>query len=123
MSCSDETQTNLKFSPGVSFKREVQLKGSDGEPVDLTGCIIKMQVRERLRSPLILIELSTNNDRIVITDALNGIFEIVLEGVDLEQIDKSGVYDLEVSFPDGTVVPKVLKGNFILDLTVTRREP
>jgi hypothetical protein len=110
-------KTRLIYYPNAPFKREIQLKGADEQPVDLSGCSIRMQIRERKHSPDILLELSTTNNLIIIKDAINGVFEINLP---INLIAKSGVFDVEVSFPDGTIISEVLEGKFTYKWTATR---
>jgi hypothetical protein len=110
--------TNFVFNPGLPFNQEIQLF-EDVNPLDLVGCALRMQVRQSVEDNTVLIELSSVNGKIVFVDALQGIFKLTLTANETLHL-KSGVYDLELTFVDGSIAPKVLSGEFIAELTVTR---
>jgi hypothetical protein len=111
--------TNLVFNPGLPFVQEMQLFESELIPLDLLGCSLRMQIRKTVEDSTVLVELSSSNGKIIIVDAALGIFKLSLTGNETLNL-KSGVYDIELTFVDSTIVPKVLSGEFIADLTVTR---
>ena len=73
---------------------------TSGVPISLSAASIKMQLREDLDSPVVL-ELSTANEGIVITDPLNGVFQIPPQIIDIP-FDTYN-YDIQVTFPDGRI--------------------
>lgn len=85
-------------------------------PVILDGCSIRMQIKDKIGGT-VLFELSTANGRI----------EIVRPGTIRRTIDADdtagfawsrGVYDLEVTYPDGTV-QRYLQGSVTVSKEVT----
>jgi len=112
---------NFVFHPGLPFEEEIQMKDEiSGEPVDLTGCGIRMHVRDRKESEYTLIKLTTANQRIIIFSPLEGLYKLKLTSQETQSISRSGVHDIEISFPDGTLYPKEVEGEFNRVLTVTR---
>ena len=71
-----------------------------GVPISLSAASIKMQLREDIDSPVIL-ELSTANGLIVITNPLSGVFQIPPQIINIP-FDTYN-YDIQVTFPNGTV--------------------
>lgn len=62
---------------GADFDRTLTLK-QDGVGIDIAGATIIMQVRDDTNSELI-VELSTTNGKITLTDAPNGVFRMLLD--------------------------------------------
>lgn len=89
-------------------------------PYDLTGHSARMHVRRTIDSAALLLELTTENGRLVINPAedINTIHINVSASV-TASVTTSGVYDIEIIDPYG-VVSRVLSGNFELDPEVTR---
>lgn len=112
---------NLTIYKGSTFSKSFQWKtGSPSVPVNLTGCTARMQVRKSVNDTNIVDSLTTQNSRIVITEALNGKFEIyVPANVSSLYSFNGGVYDLEIVFPDSKVV-RVIEGCFESVPEVTR---
>jgi len=72
----------------------------DGIPLSLLGASISMQFRKQVDGPVTL-ELTTDNEGIVITDPSNGIIQIVPTLITMQY--GTYQYDLEVTLVDGTV--------------------
>lgn len=70
-------------SDNETLLKRFRLK-ADGEPVDLTGSMFFMQIRETVDGELIA-ELSTENGGVAITDPLDGRFEFQIEGSELRE--------------------------------------
>jgi len=88
-----------------------------GEPVDITGCQIRMQVRSCLGEDPIL-DLSVSDGlSIAITDATNGRMRV--GNYPNPQVSGAFVYDLEVTFPDGRV-QTFFRGSYVIEGDVTR---
>lgn len=104
---------DLTIYKGSTFVKSIQWKtGDPAVAVDLTGCTARMQVRKNPCDSVILESLTTENSKIVITDALNGKFEIrISPEVSSAYTFISGVYDLELVFPDATVI-RIIEGGF-----------
>lgn len=86
-------------------------------PVDLTGATARMQVRDKPGGTLLL-ELSTPNGGLAITGP--GTIERTLSATESAGITwLGGVYDLEVTYADGTV-HRYFEGPVTVSLEVTR---
>lgn len=111
---------NLEIYQGSTYRKNLQwIVKSTGLPKDLTGCTVKMQMRAYLGSETVIDELSTENGKIVLTDASQGKFQIILTPAQtvLYTFSKS-VYDLDITFPVGDKYTLV-KGTVTLYLQVT----
>lgn len=115
---------NLKIEQGATFKRLLQWKAGDpAVPVDLTGYVARMQVRGEQAASSVLLELTTANGGIAITDAAQGKFELRIKAADTSALTfDSGVYDLEMVAPDGpdNTVTRLLAGSVSVSPEVTR---
>lgn len=112
----------LKFYKGASFDNTYTwLTGnteSTATPVNLTGCTAKAQIRPKIGSPEVLLELSTSNNRIVLGGAA-GTIQLKVSDEDTALFSwNAGVYDLFVYFPDGSAIPRML-GNVTVTPGVT----
>ena len=95
--------------------------GSTTTPVNLTGYKARMQVRKRVTDPVVLDELTTENSRIVITDAVNGELELRFPAATSTAYEfTTAVYDLELVEPDNITVHRILEGIFTASPEVTR---
>ncbi|MDN6885279.1 hypothetical protein QMO14_16865 [Variovorax sp. CAN2819] len=110
----------LSIEQGATFTKTVTWKtGKPALPVDLTGCTARMQVREKIESAGILLSLSTDDGRISLGGAA-GTINLRVEADDTAAITwKTGVYDLEVEFSDGTV-RRLFSGSVSVSPEVTR---
>ncbi|RST54100.1 hypothetical protein [Variovorax sp. DXTD-1] len=110
----------LSIDQGATFTKTVTWKtGKPALPVDLTGCTARMQVRETIQSDDVLLELSTTDGRITLGGTA-GTVNLRVEAADTAIIAwKSGVYDLEIQFADGTV-RRLLSGSVTVSPEVTR---
>lgn len=85
----------LRLKKGDDYRKEFHLKDSAGEAVDLTGCTVKMQMRESFSSD-VLLELSTSNGKIEL-DAENGVIALVFLPDDTAGANwKKSIYDIEL---------------------------
>lgn len=118
--------TVLRVEQGTSFARQITWEkpkvpadpNDPFEPVDLTGCEMLMQVRLEPGSPVI-IELSTDDGQILITDALGGIFTMSLTPAETAALTPGWYkFDLLVTFPNTDVV-RLLEGTFHVSPSVT----
>lgn len=112
-------KNDLVIYCGATFIKTWTWKADD-VPVDLTGCTLRSQVRQQTNSCTVLIDMTTENGMIVLKDAENGTFQMRIEANDTAQLKfLEGVYDLEIVFPDETVV-RLLYGKVTLSREVTR---
>lgn len=105
-------KVSLKIDQGASFSKvAVWKKGATSAtatPVNLTGCTARMQARAKIESPTAYLTLTTENGGIALGGALGTIEFCILSATATAALTwKSAVYDLEIVFPDGSVVRKV----------------
>lgn len=105
---------NLSIEQGATFEQEIRYKDSTGNPIDLTGYTAKMQIRNAKDNTLV-IELSTDNGKITITEnQLN----IVISATETSAMSlKDMVYDLEIT--KDSIVTRLLQGNVVISKEVT----
>ena len=72
----------------------------NGTPVNLTGAQVKMEFRQSIDSPVVL-TLSTQDGSIVIMNAAGGIIQIPPQKIEIPFT--TYLYDLQVTYPNGTV--------------------
>lgn len=112
-------KNDLMIYQGTTFTKTWTWR-TDDVPVDLTGCTIRSQIRQTPNSRDALLDMSTENGLITLTDAVNGEFSVRVEADDTAELNfTSAVYDLEIEFPDTTVV-RLLYGKVRLSQEVTR---
>lgn len=104
-------KVNLVIEQGATFDQTFTwMSGASREtavPVDLTGCKARAQIRAEIDSPDVLLELTTENGRILLGGPA-GTIRLLVGAADTAAIDwDAGVYDLEVEFPNGHVVRRM----------------
>lgn len=114
---------NLTIYQGATFDDSAVWKAGETkasvQPVDLTGCTARMQIREKIDSPTPLLELTTENGRIVL-GGVTGEIAFSLDPVLTAALTwRSGVYDLEIVYPDGAV-RRLFSGAVTVSREVTR---
>lgn len=118
---------NLYIEQGATFNLSfVWNEGTSeaiGAPVDLTGCKARMQIRSKQGQPVIVDASSEGDSPAIILGDATGAVEVTLtdEMTDLLTI-KSGLYDLEIEFPDGTVY-RLLEGSVTVSPNITQASP
>lgn len=109
---------NFEIEQGTTFTKPMVWK-SNGVVVNLTGYTARMQIRSSIASDQVLLELTTENDRIVITP-LTGTITLKLDADTTAEIDWiKGVYDLEAVSADDKVT-RLLRGTVSISKEVTR---
>ena len=113
----------LTIDQGATFRKSVVWRSgatvAAAPPVARTGCTARAQIRAELDSPDVLLEMSTENGRVVLGGE-TGEIRLEIDAVTTAAIDwESGVYDLEVVFPDNTVVRR-MAGTVTVTREVTR---
>lgn len=121
---------NMTCQQGSTFTRVLQIEqpdltedptGQTYEAFDLTGYTARMQVRRTIDSTAFLLSLTTENGTLSINPVegeTNTIYIDVSASV-TASVNTSGVYDLEIISPTGTV-SRILQGIFNLSPEVTR---
>lgn len=115
-------KVKLEIDQGATFDKTFTWKTGtrdNATPVDLTGCKARAQFREEVESTAVLLDLTTDNNRIQLGGAA-GTIRLLISAADTAAIAwPSAVYDLEVEFPDGTVVRR-MAGSVVVSPEVTR---
>ena len=112
---------NLTIYQGTTFKKDFQwLIGTPSTPVDITNFKIRMQIRATIKDTNFIVELTTENGRIIISDAINGKFYLFLDDSITSGLTiKSGVYDIEI-IDLSLHVERLIQGSIIVSPEVTR---
>lgn len=120
---------DLAIEQGATFRftmvygRKDGTLDSDGNPIvipyDITGCVARMQIRQR-RGSEVLISATTSNGGIVITDALAGKLTVTITDEATESLTITRAkYDLEIGFPSGDVL-RILQGSVKISPNITQ---
>lgn len=108
----------LIIQQGADFSHVLGLQNSDGTVFVLTGYSAKMQVREVVGSAVILLELSTTNNRIAINGLAGQMTLTLANALTTAMTWRSGVYALEITSGAG-LVTRVMEGSITLSPEVT----
>lgn len=110
---------DLLIEQGSEFEQILEWKDVDGTEIDLTGFKAEMHVRSRKDSKDIILELTSENGRIVL-GGLTGQITLVIPSSITSAIEWSeAVYDLKLISP-GDKVERLLEGKVIVSEAVTR---
>ena len=118
MYCATTNNYDIIADQGASLIRAFFLKNSAKKPINLTGYIGRMHIRESASSSVILQTLSTDSGNITI-DPLLGRVDILIkpsETADLEA--KTYVYDLELESESGEIT-KFMAGTLTIRAEIT----
>ena len=103
-------QLNLPVQQGDTYKLTLTWNNppvgtASPVPVDLTGCVANMQVRQNYGEPVLLAlsssALTTNGSGLTLGGTA-GTIVLLINPLDT-QVLQSGIYDIEVQFPDGSI--------------------
>ncbi|OZI17919.1 hypothetical protein [Bordetella genomosp. 7] len=109
---------DLHIDQGATFRLLFTWKDSEGEPVDLSGCEARMQMRYIHPDDLVL-SLSTGDGDIVLGGTA-GTVELKLEPERTAPLTQlTGAYDLEIVYQGGDIV-RLLQGRWFISREVTR---
>jgi hypothetical protein len=89
------------------------------QPVSLTGLVARMQIREKLGSPIVLHELTTQNGGVVFDNEYKTITITIPDNITAGFTFSSAVYTLEFEDLNGET-STFAKGNISLEKEVTR---
>lgn len=111
---------NITCNQGATFSRTLTWTDAARNPINITSYTARMHVRSLVTSSTTIIELTTANGRIAISNATAGQVTLTISAADTAAIpaDKY-VYDLELVSPQG-VVNRLVEGNFVVKAEVTR---
>lgn len=104
---------------GATLDKTFVWKDSTGTVINLSGYTARMQIRQTVGSSTILLELTTLNNRIIITPG-QGKIQLLVAAADTGAITwQRGKYDLELVSSTG-VVTRLLYGDVEVSKEVTR---
>lgn len=110
---------DFTIEQGATLDLPIFFKDGDGVALDYTGYTARMQVRQNVSSSAVLLELTTENGRLIL-DGPEGNLTLLVTAEDTADITwRKGVYDIEMVAPDDTVT-RVLQGTITISLEVTR---
>jgi hypothetical protein len=85
--------------------------------LNLTGAVIKMQLKKECGGVAILSFTSVASAGLTITNAAGGLFRINKQIINIPEYNY--LYDIEITFADGSVKTWV-EGNFVVKCDITR---
>lgn len=110
---------DFEIEQGTTLLKPIVWKDSTGTPINLTGYSARMQVRQSVVSPDVLLELSTTNGKISISPITGTITLIFSEATTAAITWKRGKYDLEVVALNGAVT-RLIQGEISVSQEITR---
>lgn len=110
----------LAIIQGATFRKRWTWKPG-GIPMDFTGCKARLQVRAKIDSADVLLELTTENGGIVL-GAEPGTIDLYIGATVTAAIAwNSGVFDLEIQYAAGPdEVDRLIYGSVVVSREVTR---
>ena len=116
---SKPAKIKLTIYQGATYRRRLRWSDAARQPIDLTGCTARMQVREDVESPTVLLSLTTENGRTVRGGAV-GTIDLTIAAFDTAAIKwTAGAWDLEIVHPGGDVT-RLAQGSVAVSPEVTR---
>jgi hypothetical protein len=111
---------DITIEKGATFSLRLTRRNPDSTPLDLTGCTARMQIRQSVAAPEVLLELTTVNGKIVI-DGPAGTIDLEISATETAALvaTKPGRYDLEVVDALGKV-KRLVEGSVGFSAEVTR---
>jgi len=110
---------NFYIEQGADFVQECAYLDEDGNPVNLTGNTMAMQMRKPLLANTTLANMTIGSG-ITVTNATLGQFKLSLTNAQTANLPiGTVVYDLEIRYANGTK-ERLLQGGIIVDGEVTR---
>jgi hypothetical protein len=110
---------DIEIVRGDTFGQSWQLIDTDNSPITIFNAALRLQFRASADSNVILLELSTANGGIVITDAFNGKFDVAITAAATALMTfETCVYDLELT-DSSNVVKTLVAGTVFLHKDVT----
>lgn len=109
---------NITLDQGATYSTQLTYKDSAGALIDLTGYTARMQVRIQVDSASTVLDLTTENGRIILGGAA-GTINLTVDAVTTAALTAGQyVYDLELV--NGAVVDRLIMGTFLVRPEVTR---
>ncbi len=110
---------DFTLEQGATFDELITYKDANGTPVDLTGYVARMQIREKITDATPVVSLDTTSG--ITLGGTAGTIHLTIPATTTATINmpKGGVYDLEIESPTG-VVTRLLEGKVKFSPEVTR---
>jgi hypothetical protein len=108
---------NITADQGATFVRQLTWKDSAGTPINLTSYTARMQLRDGIQAGSAVLELTTENNRIVLGGTA-GTIDLSVSASSMTLGAATYVYDLELV--TGSVVTRLVQGTFLVRGEVTR---
>lgn len=110
----------IKCEQGATFRLVATYKDSTGDPVDLTDCSARMQVRRSTDSDAVLLDLTSEGVDAAIALGAGGQILVTVGAENTAELPAGRfVYDLEL-ISAGLEVDRLLEGDFVVDPEVTK---
>jgi hypothetical protein len=103
----------IEFVRGDQFDLVMQYRESEGDPIDLTGAEMQGRIRWATGS----MDLTVDNDRVIITNAVEGRFKFTISEVDTLTLPEGRVSRLSIIFVDSLGDVRTLKMIQLVGLT------
>jgi len=113
-------EIDLKIYQGASFQKSWKIQDKEGNPVDLTGWSAFCHIRKKKASDDIILEATTENEKLFIEQGEDTVYGFDLEPEDTQIFTmKDAVYDIKLVDPQGHAV-RIQEGKISVSLAVTR---
>ena len=103
---------NFTCTKGSALNIVITLKNPDQTNL-ISNWKSRMQIRSTVESSSTMMELTTENGRLV-NNVDNGTITVALTSSETDTFTSSGVYDLELVEPNSNTVIRIIQGNFNL---------
>lgn len=112
------TYDKFIIEQGATFDNTITWQDQNGDPIDNSGYTARMKVRADDDEGTEIIELTTENSRIVLGGS-NGEIQLIISASDTAGLTEfeTGVYDLELV--NGSTVTRLIQGKIRFDKNVT----
>lgn len=111
---------NLVMDQGSVWTLQITYEDSNGNPINLTSCTAKMQLRSLPDDPNVALTLSSSNGSIVITP-LTGIIAITATSQATGAVSTGPYYyDIEITDTVTNQVSRIMQGQIVVSAEVTR---
>jgi hypothetical protein len=112
---------NTTIEKGATFGLTITYKDASGNPVDLTGWTVRMQVRETPADSSPILTSEGGSPTIVMTKNSSGVITVSISAATTSLIEvPTAYYDIEAQETATSVVRRVLRGRIIVSPEVTR---
>lgn len=121
------TTVNLTIEQGatfvMSFTWAYDDNGVPGAPVDLTGTILRMQIRKGQGAPVLVEALNTGPNPMITHGGTNGHVDVRIPATSTDLLGGGrAVYDFEAAWPGGGDVYRVIEGQATVRPNITQTE-